>query len=53
MRQFEDGRGGISTEVLWEQVEAGLDFHEVADSYGVAVGDVHRACACETSRRAA
>jgi uncharacterized protein (DUF433 family) len=45
--------GGISTEVLWEQIEAGLDFHEVADSFGVAVDDVHWACAYETSRRAA
>jgi len=42
----------ISTEVLWEHVEAG-DLSEVAKAFGLDVGDVRWALAYETSARAA
>jgi uncharacterized protein (DUF433 family) len=44
---------GISTEVLWEQVEAGADEDEVAQAFGLAVDDVRWAMAFELSLRAA
>lgn len=45
--------GGISTEVLWEHVEAGEDPEEVADAYDLTVGQVRWALAYETSAHAA
>lgn len=42
---------GISTEVLWEQLEAGADFDEVAASYRLSEDDVRWAHAYETSVR--
>jgi len=44
---------GISTEVLWEHVEAGEDLPEVAEAFGLDVNDVRWALAYETSARAA
>jgi len=44
---------GISTEVLWEHVEAGEDLPEVAAAFGLDLGDVRWALAYETSARAA
>jgi len=44
---------GISTEVLWEQVEAGADEDEVAEAFGLEVDDVRWAMAFELSLRAA
>jgi uncharacterized protein (DUF433 family) len=44
---------GISTEVLWEHVEAGEDFAEVAEAFELELEDVHWALAYETSARAA
>jgi uncharacterized protein (DUF433 family) len=44
---------GISTEVLWEHVEAGEDVDEVADSFGITVKDVRWALAYENAARAA
>jgi uncharacterized protein (DUF433 family) len=44
---------GISTEVLWEHVEAGEDVDEVADSFNLTVDDVRWALAYEISARAA
>lgn len=44
---------GISTEVLWEHVEAGEDAAEVAEAFDLDVGDVRWALAYETSTRAA
>lgn len=42
---------GIKTEVLWEQVETGVDFSEVADDYDLGVDDVRWAWSYETSAR--
>jgi uncharacterized protein (DUF433 family) len=44
---------GISTEVLWEHVEAGEDVDEVAEGFDLSVHDVWWALAYETSLRAA
>jgi uncharacterized protein (DUF433 family) len=44
---------GISTEVLWEHIEAGEDVEEVAEAFDLDVADVHWALAYETSTRAA
>jgi uncharacterized protein (DUF433 family) len=44
---------GISTEVLWEHVEAGEDVGEVAEDFGLSPNDVRWALAYETSLRAA
>lgn len=44
---------GISTEVLWEQVEDGADVNDIADDYGLTVGDVRWAVSYETAARAA
>lgn len=44
---------GISTEVLWEQDEAGLDVEEIAETYQLDVPDVRWALAYENSQRAA
>jgi uncharacterized protein (DUF433 family) len=44
---------GISTEVLWEHVEAGEDVDEVAMDFDIEVHDVWWALAYETSLRAA
>ena len=44
---------GISTEALWEQVDAGEDPDETAEAFGLTVEDVHWALAYETSSRAA
>jgi uncharacterized protein (DUF433 family) len=44
---------GISTEVLWEHVEAGEDVAEVAAAFDLDEADVHWALAYETSARAA
>jgi uncharacterized protein (DUF433 family) len=42
---------GIKTAVLWEQIEAGADFHEVAEDFDLDVGDVRWAWAYEDSAR--
>lgn len=42
---------GIKTEVLWEQVEAGADFAEVAEDFDLAVDDVRWSWSYETSAR--
>jgi uncharacterized protein (DUF433 family) len=44
---------GISTEVLWEHIEAGEDLPEVAEAFGLELDDVRWALAYETSARAA
>jgi uncharacterized protein (DUF433 family) len=44
---------GISTEVLWEHVDAGEDVEEVAEAFDLSVDDVRWALAYETSTRAA
>lgn len=44
---------GISTEVLWEQTEAGESTEEVADAYDLSVGEVRWAIAYESAARAA
>ena len=44
---------GISTEVLWEHVDAGEDVAEVAAAFDLDEADVHWALAYETSARAA
>jgi len=44
---------GISTEVLWEHVDAGEDFEDVAEAFDLEVSDVRWALAYETSLRAA
>ena len=44
---------GISTEVLWEQVEGGAGMDEVAESFGLALADVRWAYSYESSARAA
>jgi uncharacterized protein (DUF433 family) len=44
---------GISTEVIWEQDEVGLDVVEIADMYQLCVADVRWALAYENSQRAA
>jgi uncharacterized protein (DUF433 family) len=42
---------GISTAVLWEQLEAGADFDEVAEDFDLTADDVRWAHAYETSVR--
>jgi uncharacterized protein (DUF433 family) len=44
---------GISTEVIWEQDEAGMDVEQIAEVYQVKVADVRWALAYENSQRAA
>jgi uncharacterized protein (DUF433 family) len=44
--------GGIRTETVWEHVEAGEDFREVAAELDLAVDEVRWALAYETSLRA-
>jgi uncharacterized protein (DUF433 family) len=44
---------GISTEVLWEHVDAGEDIEDVAEAFDLEVSDVRWALAYETSLRAA
>jgi uncharacterized protein (DUF433 family) len=44
---------GISTSVLWEHVDAGEDFDEVAEAFNLEPNDVRWAFAYETSLRAA
>lgn len=44
---------GISTESLWEHVDAGEDDEAIADAFGLAAEDVAWAVAYETTRRAA
>jgi uncharacterized protein (DUF433 family) len=44
---------GISTGVLWEQVEAGAGLDEVAEDYGLTVTDVRWAVSYETAAQAA
>jgi uncharacterized protein (DUF433 family) len=43
---------GISTETIWEHVEAGEDVEETAEAFGLEPDDVHWALAYETSARA-
>jgi uncharacterized protein (DUF433 family) len=45
--------GGISTEVLWEHIEAGEDKDDVAADFDLTVPQVNWALAYENSRRAA
>ena len=45
--------GGISTEVLWEQVDAGATVAEVAEDFDLAVADVRWAVSYENGARAA
>lgn len=42
---------GIKTAVLWEHIEAGADFREVAEDFDIDVGDVRWAWAYEDSAR--
>jgi uncharacterized protein (DUF433 family) len=44
---------GVSTEALWEHVEAGEDLEDVAADFELSVSDVRWALAYETSARAA
>lgn len=44
---------GISTEVVWEQDEAGMGVEEIAEVYQLEVADVRWALAYENSQRAA
>jgi uncharacterized protein (DUF433 family) len=44
---------GISTEVLWEQVESGVGVGEVAEDYGLTANDIRWAVSYETAARAA
>jgi uncharacterized protein (DUF433 family)/transposase len=44
---------GISTEVLWEQVEDGAEIAEVAEDYGLSVSDVRWAVSYEAGVSAA
>lgn len=44
---------GISTEVLWEQVESGIGVDEVAEDYGLTANDIRWAVSYETAARAA
>jgi uncharacterized protein (DUF433 family) len=43
---------GISTDVIWEQEDAGEDVQDLAETYGLTVADVHWALSYENSRRA-
>lgn len=43
---------GISTEVLWEQVDAGADVHEVAEDFGLTPAEVRWAVSFEAARAA-
>ncbi len=45
--------GGISTEILWEQVESGADVHELSEAFDLDASDVQWALAYEHSHRAA
>ncbi|MGH3587087.1 MAG: DUF433 domain-containing protein, partial [Pseudonocardia sp.] len=45
--------GGVSTETIWEQVEADEEIDTIAEVYQVSVSDVRWALAYENSRRAA
>lgn len=45
--------GGVSTEVLWEHVEAGEDLEDVATDFGISETDLRWAVAYETTVRAA
>jgi uncharacterized protein (DUF433 family) len=45
--------GGISTEVLWEQFDAGVDIAELADDFDLTPNDVRWAVSYETAARAA
>lgn len=44
---------GVSTEVIWEQLEAGADLKEVAETFELEIDDVRWAYAYETSMHAA
>jgi uncharacterized protein (DUF433 family) len=44
---------GVSTEVLWEHIEAGEDLDETAAAFDLEAADVRWAFSYETSRRAA
>lgn len=44
--------GGISTDVIWELVDGGEDETEVANDYGLSVGDIRWAVSYEAGRRA-
>lgn len=43
---------GISTEAIWEHIDGGEDESEVADDYGLTIGEVRWALSYETGRRA-
>ena len=43
---------GISTEAIWEHVDGGEDESEVADDYGLTVGEARWALSYEVGRRA-
>jgi len=45
--------GGISTEILWEQTDAGEDERDLADTYGLTLAQVRWALAYELPRQAA
>jgi uncharacterized protein (DUF433 family) len=45
--------GGVSTEVLWEHVEAGESLEEVVSDFGVSETELRWAVAYETAARAA
>jgi uncharacterized protein (DUF433 family) len=44
---------GIRTEMIWEQIDAGADFREVAEVYNLPLRDVRWAYSYEVSTRAA
>ena len=45
--------GGISTEILWEQADAGEDERDLADTYGLNVTQVRWALAYELTLQTA
>lgn len=44
--------GGIRTEIIWEHIEAGEDFAEIASQFDITVADVRWAFSYENSSRA-
>jgi len=44
--------GGVSTEVIWEQSEAGEAVEDLAEIFGLSVSDVRWALSYESSQQA-
>jgi uncharacterized protein (DUF433 family) len=51
VRSGQPAVGGVRTEILWEQVEAGEDLGKVAEAFDLSADDVRWALAYEHSRR--